>query len=63
MITLAMDHARGGHFSEVPDEYPDEAWYHYDDETCGYECMAIEYMYWGFGTFMGICLNNIFNNL
>lgn len=42
----AMDVARGGQFNDVPASYPAEAWYHYDDKTCDYGCMAIEYMYW-----------------
>jgi hypothetical protein len=50
----AMDIARGGQFLEVPNNYPEEAWYHYDDWTCDYECMAIEYLYWCIVTDMGI---------
>ena len=34
-------------------EYPVGAWYTYDDETCEYECMAIEYIYWGVATYLG----------
>ena len=50
----AMDVARGGYFENVPDTYPEEAWYHYDDKTCEYECMAIEYLYWGIGSMIGM---------
>jgi len=50
----AMDVARGGQFINHPDQYPEEAWYHYDDWTCDYECMAIEYLYWCIVTDMGI---------
>lgn len=53
-LTAAMDLARGGQFIEFPDEYPDDAWYHYDDSTCDYECMAIEYLYWAIVTEMGL---------
>ena len=53
-LTAAMDLARGGQFIEFPDEYPEEAWCHYDDWTCDYECMAIEYLYWAIVTEMGI---------
>ncbi len=53
-LTEAMDVARGGHFSDVPDEYPEAAWYHYDDETCNYECMSTEYFYWGLTSLMGL---------
>ena len=50
----AMDVARGGQFINHPDEYPEDAWYHYDDWTCDYQCMAIEYLYWCIVTDMGI---------
>ena len=46
LLSTAMDVARGGQFLSVPNNYPAEAWYHYDDFTCDYECMAIEYVYW-----------------
>ena len=54
IMSDAMDIARGGQFLNVPSNYPDEAWYHYDDWTCDYECMAIEYMYWSIVSNMGI---------
>jgi hypothetical protein len=50
----AMDIARGGQFINIPNQYPEEAWYHYDDWTCDYECMAIEYLYWCIVSHMGI---------
>ena len=53
-LTAAMDIARGGQFIQHPNNYPPEAWYHYDDYTCDYECMAIEYLYWCIVTNMGI---------
>jgi len=53
-LTDAMDMARGGQFINIPDPYPDEAWYHYDDWTCEYDCMAMEYLYWCIVTNMGI---------
>ncbi len=52
-IANAMDLARGGRFEEVPDEYPAGAWYSYDDRTCDYDCMASEYIYWAFTSFLG----------
>lgn len=53
-LSDAMDMARGGQFINLPDPYPEEAWYHYDDSTCDYGCMAMEYLYWGIVTNMDI---------
>lgn len=52
-LSNAMDLARGGHFQEIPETYPDDAWYSYYDQTCDYECMAIEYVYWALSTHLG----------
>lgn len=54
LMTDAMDIARGGQFLNVPSTYPASSWYHYDDWTCDYECMAIEYMYWAIVSNMNI---------
>ena len=54
IMSDAMDIARGGQFLNIPDQYPEEAWYHYDDWTCDYQCMAIEYFYWCEVSYMGI---------
>ncbi|MBC8312380.1 MAG: hypothetical protein H8E72_08735 [Candidatus Marinimicrobia bacterium] len=54
LMSDAMDVARGGQFINIPNNYPEEAWYHYDDYTCDYECMAMEYLYWCIVTDMGI---------
>lgn len=54
LLSAAMDVARGGQFLSVPASYPAGAWYHYDDVTCDYECMAIEYLYWMIVSNMGI---------
>ena len=58
LLTDAMDVARGGQFIQHPGNYPSEAWYHYDDYTCDYECMAVEYLYWCIVTDMGILSDN-----
>ena len=49
----AMDLARGGRFRRIPRRYPAGAWYHYDDRTCGYRCMAAEYFYWTLTSLLG----------
>jgi len=45
-LTTAMDVARGGHFTSVPAQYPDGAWFTYYDTHCDYLCQATEYFYW-----------------
>lgn len=52
-IAAAMDQARGGHFRRVPREYPEAAWYTYDDRTCDYRCQVTEYFYWGLTSRLG----------
>jgi len=53
----AMDIARGGQFFEMPDQYPKDAWYHYDDVTCEYDCMTTEYIYWALTSLLGAQAN------
>lgn len=52
-LAEAMDIARGGHFTSIPNVYPDEAWYSYDDETCEYDCQSTEYLYWSLTSLLG----------
>jgi hypothetical protein len=52
-LSDAMDMARGGQFTSVPSSYPPEAWYHYDDVSCDYGCMATEYFYWSLTSILG----------
>jgi len=49
----AMDKARGGRFTGVPDVYPEDAMYSYYDETCVYQCQVAEYIYWALTSLMG----------
>ena len=52
-LSECLDRARGGHFSRVPRKYPEEAWFHYDDRSCEYGCMGVEYLYWGLTSLLG----------
>ncbi|MEC8678722.1 MAG: hypothetical protein VXX85_07700 [Candidatus Margulisiibacteriota bacterium] len=52
-IATYMDVARGGFFETVPDSYPDDAWYHYDDTSCEYACQITEYFYWALTSILG----------
>jgi len=52
-VADAMDIARGGFFETVPDRYPPEAWYRYNDHTCDYDCMTVEYLYWALTSHLG----------
>ncbi|MBO9489691.1 hypothetical protein J7384_04865 [Endozoicomonas sp. G2_1] len=52
-IADAMDIARGGRFQQVPAQYPEGAWYTYDDKTCDYSCMVTEYTYWALTSILG----------
>jgi len=52
-LTDAMDTARGGRFTSLPPSYPAAAWYHYDDPSCDYRCMATEYFYWSLTSILG----------
>jgi hypothetical protein len=52
-ISNALDKARGGRFEDVPTRYPDDAWFTYDDQTCDYDCMNSEYIYWALTSILG----------
>ncbi|MCT4589511.1 MAG: hypothetical protein N4A71_16935 [Carboxylicivirga sp.] len=58
-IAKAMDKARGGFFEEVPESYPDNAWFTYDDETCDYSSQISEYFYWGLSSVLGAQENRL----
>ena len=53
-LANAMDIARGGQFLSIPNQYPENAWYTYDDQTCDYaSCQTIEYLYWALTSILG----------
>lgn len=58
-IANAMDIARGGRFEDIPENYPESAWYTYDDETCDYSCMVTEYTYWALTSILGAQKNRL----
>lgn len=58
-IADAMDIARGGQFTSIPNPYPTEAWYTYDDSTCEYNCMVTEYHYWALTSILGAQENRL----
>ena len=53
VISGLMNNARGGYFQKVPNKYPKEAYYTYDDKTCDYDCQITEYFYWGMTSILG----------
>ncbi len=59
-LANAMDIARGGQFTDIPNPYPADAWYSYDDETCDYaSCQTIEYLYWALTSILGAQENRL----
>jgi len=54
-MTDAVDLARGGRFHDVPNKYPNSAWYTYYDKTCEYTCQGVEYLWWGYCAYSGVC--------
>ncbi|WP_257281948.1 MULTISPECIES: hypothetical protein [unclassified Endozoicomonas] len=53
LIADAMDKARGGRFDNIPDSYPANAWFTYEDESCDYSCMITEYTYFALTSILG----------
>ena len=58
-LSNAMDIARGGNFTTIPNNYPANAWYSYDDQTCEYDCMSTEYFYWAMTSILGAQENRL----
>jgi len=57
-LTKAMDIARGKRIKKTPkkqSDYPQKAWSRYVDPTCGYGCQAMEYLWWGYCSYSGVC--------
>ena len=48
-----MNNARGGYLRKVPNDYPEDAYFTYDDKSCDYECQITEYFYWGMTSVLG----------
>lgn len=57
LVGKSMNIARGGNFKSIPDKYPASAWYTYDDNTCEYNCMVTEYIYWALTSHLGAQVN------
>ena len=55
----ALDIARGDHFVTIPNSYPANAWFKYDDATCEYDCQATEYFYWALSSVLGAQQNRL----
>ena len=54
-----MDGTRGGYFEDIPNRYPANSWYHYDDDECEYSCMITEYIYWSITSLLGAQKNRL----
>jgi len=52
-IAAAMDTARGGYYENVPQQYPENAWFTYYDQTADYGTQITEYVYWATTTYLG----------
>ena len=48
-----MDTARGGYYENVPQQYPENAWFTYYDQTADYGTQITEYVYWATTTYLG----------
>jgi len=54
VLSDLTDNARGGHFEEVPSEYPEEAWYTNRTRSCQYAgCQDQEYLHWAQYSLLG----------
>ncbi len=54
------DNARGGHFEEVPSEYPENAWYTNPTVGCQYAgCQDQEYLHWAQYSLLGFNIDRV----
>lgn len=53
-LTAAMDIARGGHFTTIPQTYALTAWFNSTQAGCDYKCMARKYTWWVLSSVLGI---------
>ena len=51
-LSAATRIARGG-IDDLSNDYPGNAWYRRFDDTCEWECIATEYIYWGLTSLLG----------
>jgi len=58
-MSNAMDIARGGKFTTIPNPYPANTWYTYNDQTCNYDCQGGEYIYWTMSSILGAQENRL----
>ena len=58
-MSNAMDIARGGKFTTIPNPYPSNTWYTYNDQTCNYDCQGGEYIYWTMSSILGAQENRL----
>ena len=45
-VSKFLDNARGGYFEDIPQKYPNHAYFTYYDATCDYSCQITEFIYW-----------------
>jgi len=53
-LTRLLDVARGGRFIKTPTKYPAKAFYTYTDQTCRYDCQAMEYLWFGMAGYLNM---------
>jgi hypothetical protein len=54
-----MDIARSANFATIPNQFPANAWYTNDDQTCEYDFMLTEHIYWAMSSILGTQENRL----